>query len=325
MLYRLFNTNTVFTISIIVLITILFWIPAFFVEPAAALPVPASPGFGFIVNWLGGLKIICGIVAIGLTVLGSLLLNSILDDYDVLPRNSSMAAFIYILVMSGQSNLVYLNPLLFSNLFLILSLAQIFMIYGKQDAFAPSFNSGLFIAIASLFYFPAILMYVIIPVSFVIYRQLSWREWLISLIGLFLPYGFLATWYFWNDTLPVRYGEYLVSLKMIDAKNLIFNSYFYIQVGFLAILVLLSFFRMVGALNEKPIRIRKAYSILIWFFILSSGIFLLSDNFAFPGYSFFMLPVAAMISAYLLLMKKKMFAEIVLLLLFLFVIIGKFL
>lgn len=325
MLYRLFNTNTVFTISVIVILTILFWIPAFFVEPATALPLPVSPGFGFIVKLLGEFKIISGIAAIGLMVLGALLLNSILDDYDVLPKNSSMGAFVYILIMSGRHDLVYLNPALFSNLFLIISLGQLFRIYGKQDTFAPAFNTGFFIALASLFYFPAILMFILVPVSLIVYRQFSWREWFISVIGLILPYAFLATWYFWNDVLFIKYGEYLNSLKMIDFRNLTFNTYFYIQAGFIAILMMLSFFRMIGALNEKQIRIRKAYSILIWFVFLGLGVFLFSGNYSFPGYCFFMLPAAAMISGYLLLTKKALLAELILILLSVSLIVGRFL
>lgn len=325
MLYRLFNTNTVFTIFIVVILTIVLWIPAFFVEPVTALPFPVSPGYSFIVNSLGGIGIISGIISVVLVIMGALLLNSILDDYDVLPKNSSMAAFIYILIMSGSKEFVYLNPALFSNFFLILALGQLFRIYGKQDSFAPSFNTGFFIAIASFFYFPVVFIFLLVPLSFIIYRQFSWREWLISLIGLVLPYVFLATWFFWNDRFLLKYNEYLNSLKIIDRGNLVFDTIFYIQAGFFIFVLLMAFFRMIGALNEKPIRIRKAYSILIWFVLLGNGVFMFSKNYSFPGYCFLMLPATAMISGYLLLTKKAILAEIILWLLSISLIIGRIL
>ncbi len=323
MLYRFFNTSSLLTIILLGISVLVLWSPAFLGNHTQVTYNPVSPFYNFIFRYIGSLEILSGFVCVLMIFFQAIVLNGVLDDYDILPKNSSMAAYVFVIVASARNEFIFMSPFVFSGLFVILALGQVFSMYGKKDAFAPAFNSGLFVALASMFYFPVIILFFLVLISFVIYRQFFWREWLISIMGLILPYLFLASYYFWTDQLYLKHLEYMNAFKFIDLKNLIFDKIFYFQAGFVALLLLISFFRLIVAYNEKQIRIRKAYSMLIWFFLVSVFAFLFSANYSFPGFWFLIIPVSAVVSGYFLITKKTGFAEIMLMLLFASLIIGR--
>lgn len=323
MLYRFFNTSSLLTIIVLMVSALILWIPAFMGIQHSVYYNPVSPLFNFINQYIGSLEIVSGSVTLVLIFLQAIVLNNILDEYDILPKNSSMTAYVFLIIASSRSELLFLNPFIFSGLFLILSLGQIFLMYGKQDSFASAFNAGLFISLASMCYFPTIFVFILVLISFIIYRQFFWREWLITIAGLFVPYLFLATYYFWTDQLAFKYSEYLNAFKLISISELVFDKIFYIQAGFIALIVLFAFFRLIVAFNEKPIRIRKAYSLLIWFLFVSFAIFIFSGNYYFHGFWFLIIPVSAILSGYFLIMKNTGFTEIILMLLCASLIVGR--
>jgi hypothetical protein len=171
-----------------------------------------------------------------------------------------------------------LNPVLFSTLMLIIAFHNLLGIYSEEDAFEKVFNSGFFIGLASSFYFPAIFFFLFIWVTFMVFRLMNWREWVIALLGLVTPYLFIFTWFFFNDELVallLAYRDYFTSISFMNYQlDTRWGTYFVIAI--MALMTLVAIFRVIAGINEKTILIRKKIWAIMWFTIIALLIFNIS-------------------------------------------------
>jgi len=150
------------------------------------------------------------ILAFIILLIEATLLNFIIRNENFISRNSYLPMLIFFVLMSSSSALLTLTPVLFSNFFLIISISIIFNTYDEEEPFLKVFNAGFCIAIASIFYLPSALFLFLIWISFFVFSQYTWRNWLISIIGFITPYLFLIIYYYWFDKLEIFIDDYLM-------------------------------------------------------------------------------------------------------------------
>ncbi len=323
MLTKLFNSNSIGSLAILIMLAIALWAKVFVNVVPMAGPFVASPLYNFVFCYIGDLNVLCAFIAIALLVFEALLINYILAGNDLIPRNSYMAAFIFIIVTGLFNDLIVLSPVVFSNLFIIAALWLFLRLYEETEAYAIVFNIGTLVSAASMFYFPSVIFILIIWAGFIIYRLFSWREWLISIIGLTLPYLFLGTYYFWNDCLTAKILSYKEAFGFINFYDFSPTWYIYIVIAFLGLLLLLSVFNLLSIINEKPIRIRKSISFMIWFLIISFLSLNLSSNFRALGFVMMFTSFTVLLTLYISYSKKPLWVEGILMLLSFLLISGR--
>ena len=147
-------------------------------------------------------------------------LNVILSSNEIIPKNSSLAAFLFVLLSFCIPGQLTLTPINISILLLIYLLKSLFQAYTRTEPVDLAFTTGFTIAIASLFYLPIIFFYGFLLTSFIVYRSMNWREWISSLIGLITPGLFLVTYYFWKETVGIKVNEYI----SLHQANIILRS-----------------------------------------------------------------------------------------------------
>src|SRR3954470_8328591 len=128
-------------------------------------------------------------------------LNYIVNENEILTRPSFLPAVLYIIFMSSNKAMFILHPLVFGNFFLMVAIHRLLNSYRKEKAFSHFFDAGFLISIASLFYFPYIVFFPILAAALVVLRPFNWREWIISLAGIIVPYILVATIYYLRNTL----------------------------------------------------------------------------------------------------------------------------
>ncbi|NTW31915.1 MAG: hypothetical protein HGB12_04715 [Bacteroidetes bacterium] len=323
MLTKLFNSNSVFSYGILIILAIILWAKAFVNIPVTAESVPASPLYHFISNWINDLSVIRGIIALSLIVFEAILINHILSDNDLIPRNSLIAAFIFIIINSLFINVINLNPVLIANLFIITALWLVLKLYEDKDAYSTAFNVGTLISVASMFYFPSIIFVFLVWVVFIVYRLYKWREWFIVLLGLIIPYVFLGTYYFWNDCLSTKISIYKEALLFINFNDFPSGIYIKIVFIFLSLLMLLSVSKLLAVINEKAIKMRKFLSFMIWFFIFDFICLNLSNNYGTLGFLMMNISVSVLLSLFLSYSKKTKLVEGTLIILLVILITGR--
>ena len=132
---------------------LLLWFPAFGRITPMPLPELITPAYEFLYNLLGNLPVLYTIIAIILVFGVALLLNGLLADYGITPRNNYLTAFIYIVMMSCSPAYLTLHPVLVINILIIFLLRMVFIANQKDDALKEIFAAGIFAALSSLFVF----------------------------------------------------------------------------------------------------------------------------------------------------------------------------
>jgi hypothetical protein len=307
-------------------ISVILWLPGY-VKPLIAQPDLdpfLNPGFSLIL-WLNQKSILAGFLfAFVLVFFSAIMLNRILETYDLIPKNNLIPALVYMVLMSHSTEQQSLNPILISGLCLLVVLYIMFSIYNENEAYSTIFNAGVLIAFSSFFYFPSFIFIFFVWLTFFVYRLYHWREWVIVLAGFITPWLFLLVYFFWSDRLELVYNALMVSITGFSTFELNFHLpvLSIITLGFIALLFLWSFLKLAGELQEKVISIRKKYWSAFWFLFLGTVTFIFSGSDAVFILSYLAVPVT-MFMAYALTHQKKLLWIDIIFSLLIFIIVIK--
>ncbi|MDP4267111.1 MAG: DUF6427 family protein [Bacteroidota bacterium] len=320
MIIRLFKSNHYILIVALAIIAILMKYYATAVS-SCMNNIIIMPGFSFFNVLIGNSGMVSGIAVISLILIESLLLNSLVYNAQLIKKDTYVPALIYIVLMCSTNEMMVFNPVLFSNLFLIIALKGIFRIYDESLTDKYIFETSFIVAVSSLFYFPSLIFILLIYISFVVYSLYSLRRWMIALIGLITPYLYVFTYYYlFNKLNPFIVGRILPNFRL-EVSKIHFNfSWGAFSVILISIIILgYSFFRYLGKMNEGVIKVRKFKVVIVWFLLLSLFWFLFAKNHIMQ-FSMVVIPSVVFISDLFLSIKKNWFAETLFLLVILTIV-----
>lgn len=276
----------------------------------------AFPLFFRIVDFLSYFRGIIIFSSLILVVFQAFFLTNIINRHNALKETSHLPALLYVVMMSCFPEQLTLNPLIFANCFILLFLNSVFHLYRADNAVFYVFDAGLFIGIASLFYWPAIFLFPLIWAGLTILRPFNWKEWTASILGLALPVF---------CTIVVLISQNMMSLKHIREilkpiynveLSAIYNRNYIILFVFLIMLVFASLLKFSRDLNKySKLRTKKFLTLLVWFFIFAGLSYLVSSKKSMVSLSFLAIPLAVLISNYFLSLKNRFIAEGIFLLL----------
>ncbi|MBQ9638089.1 MAG: hypothetical protein IJV22_00845 [Bacteroidales bacterium] len=261
---RLFKTNDIAQVVIIVLATALLWTPSLLHPQPIVLPEGFAPLYHLAARWLMPLPRIATLVALLLIILEGVLLNVLLYNEKMLPQNTLLPTLLYIVGMSAMDTFRTLTPLPFVNLCLLGILNQMVMRGNNVPTLANTFNSAALIAIAALFYTPALLLLIPLIIMFTIHKLYSWRDWTVLLLGLLAPMIALWTYYFMTDGLTSAWQNIQTTWQWhfeagshVPLRTVISNVYYLLFL----IVVLIA---IISPLNERQINYRKNTAVVLW-------------------------------------------------------------
>ena len=188
---KLFHGNMALQAVLIVAVTLLLWVP-----PLLA-PTPMDGGenpailYGLLCSWMQHTPRLAVIIAIILVIAEGIGLNILLSDIGLVSQSSLLPTLLYIAVASAGA--ATLTPMIPVCGVAILCLHQL-MLRGTLLTITPVkiCNATAFIAIASMFYQPAValmLSYLLVAAS---YRLYTWKDWMLMILGFAAPYTLLA-------------------------------------------------------------------------------------------------------------------------------------
>ena len=146
---------------------------------------------------------------------------------------------------------------------------------------------------------------VLVIILLLLYSIATWRKIIIPLIGLMIPYIFLATWYFVTDQLEYAIADYQL-VSQIHGINFSKFSILELLIGIFGSLFLLSIiFGLFFRIPEKSISVRKKASAFVYILIISILILFLRSEFT-TQFMIIALPLTAL-TALAIADKKKLF------------------
>ena len=167
------------------------------------------------------------------------------------------------------------------------------------------FDSGFVTGIASLIYFPAFVLIPFLLTTLIVLRPFRIKEWLITLIGIILPYFFVSTYMFWNHELVPFWKKYLSHFHGIHPQILIVNQLplLILGVSVFAFLIL-SLLKLRSNYRKNIIRTRNYQQIFLILLIYGAGWLVLCEKIELIHFTFLLIPVSVFCSYYFVAAKK---------------------
>ncbi|MCK6648093.1 MAG: DUF6427 family protein [Bacteroidia bacterium] len=314
MFIRFFKSNNAIALVVLPIMAVIIWL--FGMLNPQVLPVRHTmPLFELIgrgayaVPWL---SVLLGYV---LVVSQAFLLNYIVNENEVLKKQSYLPALFYMVFMSNNSAMLMFHPQQFANLFLLFAINKLLSSYRKDQAFSQAFDAGFLLSIASLFYFPYAVFFPVLGIAFILLRPFNWREWFISFLGVITPYSFVIVFYFWNDITDYLWYDKMFYPMVLERKTAEVADSFYLMIGIGWLLILFSFFKAFATIGAGSQRSKKGMSLFIWLFFISVLTIFPAPELSTKYFSAFAIPAAVFCANYFSEIKKEWIGEILFLIL----------
>ncbi|GEM_PF-2235704 len=298
MFLRFLKTNSLFLLLSIPLFAGIFWFKSF-ISPAAnvfseSLPTPL---FKIIVEKLNSIQfpLLNNIFAFTLLMFQAFLIVKIDLKFSIISQKGYFTGFLYVLLSSSFGVINQLHSGLLAQTFFLLALHRIFSIYNTDLTFSKIFDASFWVSVASLFLFNSIFFAIFLFFCIIFLKSFNWRDWLILILGLFIPYFLFFILFFLFTGKIFEFFEILKSqIKFTNViSNVDLSKFIFIYI-WLVLVSLLSFYYFVKKYHKMLISNKLYFNLLIilylfvlgiYFFIPSSSIEILP--FAYISFSYF--------------------------------------
>ena len=323
MLLRIFRSQSPIQFLLILPLFFGLWYSSF---GNGIIQVPANFDTGvyhFIYSLISPYPVIISFIAILLVSLQAIVINFLLIRNNLSLRNNLLPAYIFILLTGSTHTLTQLSAPLIASLFILLGIAELLSMFELKDPFTECFNASFFFTVASFFYFPAIFFFLLIWICYLIYRVISWREWIISLIGFFAACLFVWFYCFWNNQEMAIWNSIKQFFSYPEHFRFQLSRSGYIIWGIIALVFLGSLSNLMNHINEKVIAIRRKYWVIIFMFLIAILSFLYANQQFRYHIIFFTIPATIIINYALLNRKNPRRSELFLWILTLAIIVSR--
>jgi len=324
MILRIFKGTGPGVISLIIVTLIVFWTSAFLNPqiPAAfnyeAIPMPL---YGFLKQITGNNPLVGVIFSFSMVSLMAFLLVNFNTTVFFINERTFFPALVYILFSGLFPQYQLLNPVLPASVFLMLAIRRIMDGYLKPETAYSFFDAGILISTGSLFYANLIWFGLLVIIGIAMLRTGNLTEIAISILGLLTPYLLAFGLYY-------VIGKDMAALLSLIGNNLLDKSAGY-QFSKLTIVALISagIFILVSIaflfmlMNTKKIKSRKTFSLLIWVFLISIGIYIVLPSVSVEIVWLISIPVSYFLAHYFVFVKMKLVPEIFFAVLFVLILL----
>lgn len=201
--------------------------------------------------------------------LGVVLISLIAVNQEIVEKQNYFPVFLYLLLAIATVNPFQVTPQIFTNVFVFFSIYKLLDTYRHENVLRQVFEAAFWLSVSSFITISSIICYPLFFIILLILRPFHWREWIIAILGFFLPlfiYECMAylsnfnQWYFFNAT-----ELYFHSLKFPS-----FSEYYLpLSISLFILLVISIFSGLVGGFGNT-VKKQRAKSILLWFLFFSS-------------------------------------------------------
>jgi hypothetical protein len=222
-------------------------------------------------EWVGSQGFMAHIIAMILLMAQGYLVNVIAINNRLSNEINLLPGLFYVWCCCAIPDFLYLSPVLLGNTFFLIALHEIFQIYKNPACADKIFNAGLWLGVASLFYFPFVFFLLVLVAGLSILRAFNLQEFLMVVMGMFLPYFLVGFLFFWFN----RYGYFYENQI---SRN--FDFFNFNQIAFtwdtwvkLAVFTIATLFVILNNnlyLAKKNIQVQKKINILYWVLIAAA-------------------------------------------------------
>ena len=313
MLLRFFKETTPGVIFLIIITLIVIWIGALFnpqIPGDFTYETSPMPLYGLLKGILGNKPFLGVIFSISMVSSVAFLLVNLNTSAFLISSRTFLPALIYILLGGLFPIYQLINPVVPSSFFLILAITRIMDGYRKPGTAYNFFDAGILISTGSLFYANLIWFGLLVIIGIALLRPGNLLEIAISILGLLTPY-LLTFGFYYVIGKDLKELLSLVNTNIFDqSAGYIFQRVTIVGLIFTGILTLVSIVYFLIHANNKKIKSRKTFSLLLWVFLISICVYVILPSVSVEIVWLITIPVSYFLAHYFIFAKKKLVSEI---------------
>lgn len=236
-------------------------------------------------------------------------LNKIINDYGLLFKNTLLPALVFIIITAIFPTFYTMDAAILIIFLQLLLYITVIKLFKTNQGAQKCFDAGVIVAIASLFYFPAIAWIVLVWFSLIIFRPFVWREWVSSIIGVLTLYLFLAFYYFWTN----RWDDFLLVWSPLTGTfwqiNVLPKRSDYLPLFPIVLILIIAFNKLFENFYKNVLLVRKVQQIMVISILITAFSYYIKPSFKINHFILLAAPMTLFLSYYFLVAKKMWVAE----------------
>ncbi len=289
---KFFRQSYAIQYVVIALMAVALWIPAFMSgTTAVGLDEPVIPLFNLVSGLLAFSPFVRLLFAFFLLVVETLVFNAMLVRNQIVGKVSTMGAFVFVLLMSLTVTQTDFYPFALSTIFILLAISNLFDVYPLPNPELGLLKTGVFVALASMCYFPAIFLVLWVFIALPMAKKGTLRLQLIPIFGFLFVYivYFFGVFLFGDfHQMAANYRDYFTSIKFsVSGFNLK-------TISLLVLLFVPSILLFVGGGNagfEKTVEVRAKISMTVVLLVFALLLLFVGGNVLMNGLIFIVLSI----------------------------------
>lgn len=322
MLVRIYKTGYIFHAISIIIFAILIWLPSILSQPDLVVDSSIPPLYILYFFIIGTGSFVNLIISLLLVIVSGLIINQIIIVNEISGKTTMLGMFFFVLLNISMVSNVVMNPFLWVSFFLLLMLKELFKLPKTETTIPIIFNASIYLGLASLFYYPSLVIILVIWVSLMTFRINNWREYIIVLIGVLLPLFFTFTWYYYNDNQELFFST-IRSSFYFDFTILRLAVFDLVIVILLLGLIIPSVVKLAGSMMDKSIVLRQKLAVTIWLYVVSFIIILLFEKHTNTGL-LLSIPTTIILTKYSLGIKRLKWLDLYISLIFILIVVNHY-
>jgi hypothetical protein len=258
----IFRDKSIINIFFLVILSIAIHAQLFISDPV--LLVNINDGFISILlsNYLTNISPTFLFIAYQLIILlQAIRLNMVLTDFRMFQSTNYINAMTYILLTGIINQWSSISAALISNSLVLWIFILLSRLYNNQSPRTLLFNIGMLVSVTIIAYHPTAILLMVVLFALAVVRPFRIVEWVLLLMGVLLPYYFLAAYLFLidqlktiNQYLPIFQIHYPVSHP---------DLWLWINLGYLLVVLLIGMVYWQKYHNRMVMQIRKNWSVML--------------------------------------------------------------
>lgn len=260
-----------------------------------------------LINLSGNNAFICSLLSFFLLYVQALMINYLMNEFRLLPRQTYLPGMAYLLITSLLPAWNYLSSPLVATTFIIWIFSKLFRLYNIAMAGASIFNIGLLLGISSYIYFPAASFILCILLGLIILKPFRLNEVVLFIMGCLTPYYFFGAYVFLTGHFSFANFVPHVSVKIPQVKSTIWLA---ASTLLLAIPFLTGGYFVQLHLHKILIQVRKDWSILLLYLLLAFFVPFINSGLSFSSWILLAAPFACFHASSYYYPEKKWFPNL---------------
>lgn len=312
MLLRVLKSNTLLSPVLVPVIGVLFWMHSF--QSPVLLDVKlangAMPLYYLVYDLFKNQDFWQVFIAFCLVLINSFFVAQLGSSFLFLRKRSYLPGIIYLITISSINELHSLVPVHFATLLILISVYFVLDTYHKPIEITYTFNASFFLALASLFYLPSLVLFPLIWIAiFVLQKSENWRLLVVPILGYGSPWLFMWAYSFVSSSSSSMWKD-IIRMLWTSHNSYLLDPYFLLLTVVVTFISTLGSWSVISVYHRMKVSARKYFVIFYWMLglVLAAALGLVTIGIEIVAFS--TIPVAFLITHFMVSDQKYLWKEI---------------